>query len=100
MPGVELPGPELPGVPLAAGTDGDGVGPADGGPVARKTASTTPAASSNTATPAASQRRRPDMMDHMPHCGTTGHSRARAEVPGKATRGHFAPMIAPGMGAK
>ncbi|WP_226760609.1 hypothetical protein, partial [Arthrobacter sp. SO3] len=92
-----------------AGTVGDAVGPADGGPAdggpaENTTASTTAAASNSTAAAAGSQRRRSEKIDHMLHCGTTGHSPTRAEVPSisqtsEATRGQIAPMTTPRMGA-
>ena len=106
-----------PGVALSdglavAGIDGEAApwatatpsGPADGGAAVRTAASTTAADSKSTAAAAASHRRRSDKNDHMLHGGTTGHSRARAEMPGisptpKQRGVTSAPMLTLRMGA-
>ena len=61
----------------------DDAGAAEGVPEEKTTARTTVPASSSTAAAAAIQRpRSPRKIAHMLHCGATGRSRTRAEVPG------------------
>ena len=73
------------------------VGPADGDPAEKTTASTIAAVSTTTATHAATKRRRrsPAKIDHMPDCGTIGHWRLGLKVRRIPAGARCPPVISP-----